>query len=37
MFRTVAIFTTLYLGGAVVVSLAAVAVMNHLDGRVFPY
>ena len=33
MVRSTALFLALYLVGAVATALAAVAVMNHLDGR----
>lgn len=33
MVRSAALFVALYLAGAVATALAAIAVMNHLDGR----
>lgn len=35
--RGLACFVGLYLLGAVAVSVALVAVMEHIDGRQFPY
>ena len=37
MIRGAALFVGLYLAAAAAVSLAAVAVLNHLDGRLVPY